>query len=259
MWSTTTPPRATTSVPPSPSAASTTRSITAWSRTTRVSTSTSPAPAIRSTSAIPTRCAWSWTRCATGSSEMHVDGFRFDLAPALARETFDVDREGSFFDAIHQDPVLAGVKLIAEPWDIGENGYHVGQIPHRLVGMERQVPRRRSATSGVATRAGSPTWAIASPAPPISTRRTGGNPIASINFVTAHDGFTLHDLVSYDDKHNWANGEDNRDGSDDNISCNYGHRGPDRRRGDSGRARPAAAELSRHALPVAGHADAPRW
>jgi isoamylase len=158
-------------------------------------------------------------------TEMHVDGFRFDLAPALAREAFDVDREGSFFDAIHQDPVLAGVKLIAEPWDIGENGYHVGRFPtgwsewngkyrdgvrHFWRGDEGWV-----ADMGYRLTGSSDLY-----------RADGRQPFASINFVTAHDGFTLRDLVSYDHKDNWVNGEDNRDGSDDNISCNYGREGP---------------------------------
>ena len=156
---------------------------------------------------------------------MHVDGFRFDLAPALAREAFDVDREGSFFDAIHQDPVLAGVKLIAEPWDIGENGYHVGRFP---TGWSEWNGKYRDSARHFWR--GDQGWVA-----DMGYRLTGSSdlykadgrqPYASINFVTAHDGFTLRDLVSYDHKHNWANGEDNRDGSDDNISRNYGHEGP---------------------------------
>ena len=160
--------------------------------------------------------------------EMHVDGFRFDLAPALAREVFDVDREGSFFDAIHQDPVLAGVKLIAEPWDIGENGYHVGRFP---TGWSEWNGKYRDGVRHFWR--GDHGWVA-----DMGYRLTGSSdlykadgrqPFASINFVTAHDGFTLTDLVSYDHKHNWANGEDNRDGTDDNISCNYGHEGPTER------------------------------
>jgi glycogen operon protein len=157
-------------------------------------------------------------------TEMHVDGFRFDLAPALAREAFDVDREGSFFDAIHQDPVLAGVKLIAEPWDIGENGYYVGRFPtgwSEWNGKYRDSARHfwrgdegLVADMGYRLTGSSDLY-----------KADGRQPFASINFVTAHDGFTLRDLVSYDRKHNRANGEDNRDGSDDNISCNYGHEG----------------------------------
>jgi isoamylase len=156
--------------------------------------------------------------------EMHVDGFRFDLAPALARETFDVDREGSFFDAIHQDPVLAGVKLIAEPWDIGENGYHVGKFP---TGWSEWNGKYRDGTRHFWR--GDEGWVA-----DMGYRLTGSSdlykadgrqPFASINFVTAHDGFTLRDLVSYNHKHNWANGEENRDGSNENTSCNYGHEG----------------------------------
>jgi glycogen operon protein len=155
---------------------------------------------------------------------MHVDGFRFDLAPALAREVFDVDREGSFFDAIHQDPVLAEVKLIAEPWDIGENGYHVGRFPtgwSEWNGMYRDGARHfwRGDEGWVADMGYRLTGSSD------LYKADGRQPYASINFVTAHDGFTLRDLVSYDQKHNRANGEDNRDGSDDNISCNYGHEG----------------------------------
>jgi isoamylase len=157
--------------------------------------------------------------------EMHVDGFRFDLAPALAREVFDVDREGSFFDAVHQDPVLAGVKLIAEPWDIGENGYHVGGFP---TGWSEWNGKYRDGVRHFWR--GDPGWVA-----DLGYRLTGSSdlykadgrqPFASVNFVTAHDGFTLTDLVTYDRKHNWANGEENRDGSDDNISANYGHEGP---------------------------------
>ena len=158
-------------------------------------------------------------------TEMHVDGFRFDLAPALAREAFDVDREGSFFDAIHQDPVLAGVKLIAEPWDIGENGYHVGKFP---TGWSEWNGKYRDGARHFWR--GDEGW-IADMGYRLTSssdlyKADGRQPYASINFVTAHDGFTLHDLLSYDHKHNWANGENNRDGSDDNISCSYGHEGP---------------------------------
>ncbi|MDQ3225618.1 MAG: glycogen debranching protein GlgX [Chloroflexota bacterium] len=157
--------------------------------------------------------------------EMHVDGFRFDLAPALAREVFDVDREGSFFDAIHQDPVLAGVKLIAEPWDVGANGYHIGRFP---TGWSEWNGKYRDSVRHFWR--GDNGWVA-----DMGYRLTGSSdlykadgrqPFASINFVTAHDGFTLTDLVSYDHKHNLANGDDNRDGTDDNFSANYGHEGP---------------------------------
>jgi glycogen operon protein len=157
--------------------------------------------------------------------EMHVDGFRFDLAPALAREVFDVDRDGSFFDAVHQDPVLAAVKLIAEPWDVGENGYHLGGFPIR---WSEWNDKYRNGVRHFWR--GDDGW-IAD----LGYRLTGSSdlykddgrqPYASVNFVTAHDGFTLNDLVSYDRKHNQANGEGNGDGTDHNISADYGHDGP---------------------------------
>jgi glycogen operon protein len=157
--------------------------------------------------------------------EMHVDGFRFDLASTLARELFAVDKLGAFFDIIHQDPVLSQVKLIAEPWDVGEGGYQVGNFPVLWTewnGKYRDCVRRfwkgdGGTASEFATRlAGSSdlyAW-------------SGRAPYASINFVTCHDGFTLQDLVSYNEKHNQANGEDNRDGANDNNSWNCGAEGP---------------------------------
>jgi isoamylase len=157
--------------------------------------------------------------------EMHVDGFRFDLASALAREFYEVDRLSGFFDVIHQDPVLSQVKLIAEPWDVGPGGYQVGNFPVQWAewnGAYRDAVRDF--------------WRAQGPgAPAIADRLTastglfgddGRRPTASVNFVTAHDGFTLRDLVSYDGKHNEANGEDNRDGADDNRSWNCGAEGP---------------------------------
>jgi isoamylase len=158
-------------------------------------------------------------------TEMHVDGFRFDLASALARELFDVDRLGSFFDTIGQDPVLSQVKLIAEPWDVGAGGYQVGNFPpgwnewndryrdsvraywkgdENLIG---EFARRFTGSSDL-------------------YEASGRKPHASVNFITAHDGFTLRDLVSYNGKHNEANGEDNRDGHDNNRSWNHGTEGP---------------------------------
>jgi isoamylase len=158
-------------------------------------------------------------------TEMHVDGFRFDLASALARELHEVDRLGSFFDIIHQDPVISQVKLIAEPWDIGEGGYMVGNFPH---GWAEWNGRYRDSVRDY--------WrSIDSTLPDFANRFTGSsdlyqserrNPAASVNFITAHDGFTLADLVSYNEKHNEANGEDNRDGTDDNRSWNCGAEGP---------------------------------
>jgi glycogen operon protein len=154
----------------------------------------------------------------------HVDGFRFDLAAALAREFHEVNRLSAFFDIIHQDPVLSQVKLIAEPWDVGEGGYQVGNFPVLWTewnGIYRDVVRdfwRGQARIGdFAERfAGSADL----------YQRDGRRPFASINFVTAHDGFTLADLVSYNDKHNEANLEDNHDGNDDNRSWNCGAEGP---------------------------------
>ncbi|RYY40727.1 MAG: glycogen debranching enzyme GlgX [Chitinophagaceae bacterium] len=157
--------------------------------------------------------------------EMHVDGFRFDLAAALARELHDVDRLGSFFDIIHQDPVISQVKLIAEPWDIGEGGYQVGKFPAGWAewnGKYRDTVRDywRGADSVIGE---------------FAQRLTGSpdlyfteyrHPFASINFITAHDGFTLQDLVSYNEKHNEANGENNTDGESHNRSWNCGAEGP---------------------------------
>jgi isoamylase len=157
--------------------------------------------------------------------DMHVDGFRFDLASALARELYDVDRLGSFFDIIAQDPVLSQVKLIAEPWDVGPGGYQVGNFPPGWTewnGKYRDCMRRFWKGDGGTVSE-------------MASRLTGSSdlyawggraPYASINFVTCHDGFTLNDLVSYNDKHNEANGEQNRDGANDNNSWNCGVEGP---------------------------------
>jgi isoamylase len=158
-------------------------------------------------------------------TEMHVDGFRFDLASTLAREFYDVDRLSTFFDLVQQDPVISQVKLIAEPWDVGPGGYQVGNFPPlwtewngKYRDTVRDFWRGQPGTLGE-----------------FGSRLTGSSdlyqadgrrPYASINFVTAHDGFTLTDLVSYNDKHNEANGEDGRDGADDNRSWNCGVEGP---------------------------------
>jgi glycogen operon protein len=159
------------------------------------------------------------------ATEMHVDGFRFDLASALARELHEVNRLGSFFDILRQDPVLTRVKLIAEPWDLGEGGYQVGNFPPGWAewndkyrdtmraywrgdgGLIGEFARRLTGSSDL-------------------YGHSGRLPHASINFVTAHDGFTLADLTSYNQKHNEANLEDNRDGTDNNLSWNYGVEGP---------------------------------
>src|SRR6056297_146670 len=158
-------------------------------------------------------------------TEMHVDGFRFDLASTLARELHDVDRLSSFFDIIQQDPVISQTKLIAEPWDVGEGGYQVGHFPPQWSEWNgkyrdcvRDFWRGQDQTLGE-----------------FAYRFTGSSdlyennarrPFASINFITAHDGFTINDLVSYNEKHNEANGEDNQDGENDNRSWNCGAEGP---------------------------------
>jgi isoamylase len=158
-------------------------------------------------------------------TEMHVDGFRFDLAAALARSLYDVDQLGAFFTSIYQDPTLATTKLIAEPWDLGMGGYQVGKFPVNWtewngkyrdsvrkywkgeMGMHGEIAMRLAGSSDL-------------------YEHSGRLPSASINFITAHDGFTLNDLVSYNEKHNEANGEDNRDGANDNESWNCGAEGP---------------------------------
>jgi glycogen operon protein len=158
-------------------------------------------------------------------TDMHVDGFRFDLATVLAREFHDVDKWGSFFDILHQDPILSNVKLIAEPWDVGENGFHVGNFPAEWMEWNakyrdcmREYWRGDNALL-----------------PEFANRFTGSSdlyfdnwrtPVASINFITAHDGFTLMDLVSYNEKHNEANGDNNQDGENNNRSWNCGAEGP---------------------------------
>ena len=156
--------------------------------------------------------------------DMHVDGFRFDLAPVLARELWEVNKLSAFFDIIQQDPLLSTVKLIAEPWDVGPGGYQVGNFPVRWAewnGKYRDAIRKYwRGEDGVV--------------PELASRLAGSSDIyqgtgravyASINFITAHDGFTLHDLVSYEEKHNEANGEDNKDGHNDNYSRNWGAEG----------------------------------
>jgi isoamylase len=155
--------------------------------------------------------------------DCHVDGFRFDLAATLARELYDVDRLSGFFDVIHQDPILSQVKLIAEPWDVGPGGYQVGNFP--ILWTEWNGEYRDSVRDF---------WRGETAAAEFARRFTGSadlyeqdgrDPLASINFVTAHDGFTLRDLVSYNDKHNEANGEDNQDGTEGNRSWNCGAEG----------------------------------
>jgi isoamylase len=157
-------------------------------------------------------------------TEMHVDGFRFDLASTLAREFYDVDRLSTFFELVQQDPVVSQVKLIAEPWDIGPGGYQVGNFPPQWTEWNgayrdtvRDFWRGEPALGEFASRlSGSADF----------YEHSGRRPVASINFVTAHDGFTLRDLVSYNEKHNEANGEDNNDGESHNRSWNHGAEGP---------------------------------
>jgi isoamylase len=158
-------------------------------------------------------------------TEMHVDGFRFDLASALAREMYDVDKLGSFFDIIHQDPIISQAKLIAEPWDVGPGGYQVGNFP---VGWAEWNGRYRDSVRRFWRGESGQTAELAYRLTGSSDLYAQGGrlPHASINFVTAHDGFTLNDLVSYQSKHNEANGEDNRDGESNNESMNFGVEGP---------------------------------
>ncbi|QHN03726.1 glycogen debranching protein GlgX [Granulicella sp. WH15] len=158
-------------------------------------------------------------------TEMHVDGFRFDLAATLARELHDVSKLSSFFDTIHQDPTLADVKLIAEPWDVGDGGYQVGQFPVLWAewnGKYRDTVRKFwKGNDGQLS-----DFAYRLTGSSDLYQYDGRKPYASINFITAHDGFTLWDLVSYNDKHNEANGENNKDGTSDNESWNMGVEGP---------------------------------
>ncbi|HQX63091.1 MAG TPA: hypothetical protein PK593_06485, partial [Thermomicrobiales bacterium] len=158
-------------------------------------------------------------------TEMHVDGFRFDLAATLARELHDVDRLSAFFDIIHQDPVISQVKLIAEPWDVGEGGYQVGNFPVLWTewnGKYRDTVRQfwkgdEGLMADLAYRLTGSSDLY---------QNDGRKPYASINFGTRHDGVTLADLVSFNTKHNEANGDENQDGADDNISWNCGAEGP---------------------------------
>jgi isoamylase len=159
------------------------------------------------------------------ATEIHVDGFRFDLASALARDFYDVDRLSTFFELVQQDPIVSQVKLIAEPWDVGPGGYQVGNFPPqwsewngKFRDTVRDFWRGESSTLGE--------FASRFTGSADLYEHSGRRPVASINFVTAHDGFTLRDLVSYNEKHNDANGEDNRDGESHNRSWNSGVEGP---------------------------------
>ena len=184
-----------------------------------------------------------------------MDGFRFDLASALARELHEVDRLGAFFDVLRQDPVLSQVKLIAEPWDLGEGGYQVGNFP---MGWAEWNDRYRDTMRAYWKGDGGLIGDFAQRLTGSSDlyESSGRKPYASVNFVAAHDGFTLNDLVSYNDKHNEANLDDNRDGHDNNRSWNCGAEGPS----DDPEVRALRArqktQSAGHADVLAGHADA---
>ncbi len=189
--------------------------------------------------------------------EMHVDGFRFDLAATLARELHAVDRLSAFFDLIQQDPVVSQVKLIAEPWDVGEGGYQVGNFPPQWSewnGKYRDTVRDywRGQDQTLAEFASRFTGSSD------LYESSGRRPLASINFVTAHDGFTLRDLVSYNEKHNEANGEGNADGESHNRSWNMGVEGETDDPAITVARRRQQREFPRHAVPVPGRADAAR-
>jgi isoamylase len=161
--------------------------------------------------------------------DMHVDGFRFDLASTLARELHEVNRLSAFFDIIYQDPTISQVKLIAEPWDVGEGGYQVGKFPPGWAewnGKYRDCIR--DYWRGEGSMLGE--FALRFTGSPDLYENDYRKPTASVNFITAHDGFTLHDLVSYNEKHNEENGEDNNDGENHNRSWNCGHEGPSKDR-----------------------------
>ncbi len=187
-------------------------------------------------------------------TEMNVDGFRFDLATILGREPYGFDEGGGFLDSCRQDPVLSSVKLIAEPWDCGPGGYQVGGFPP---GWAEWNDRFRDTVRAF--------WkGDEGDVADLATRLTGSGdkfnhrgrrPWASVNFITAHDGFTLNDLVSYNDKHNEANGEDNNDGHSRQPVVELRRRRPDRRSRDPRAARAPEAQPARDAAALARHAD----
>ena len=191
------------------------------------------------------------------ATEMHVDGFRFDLCTTLARENGDYSQGSAFFDAVRQDPVMTGLKLIAEPWDLGPYGYQLGNFPPGWAewnAQYRDTLRRfwkgdQGLVADVASR-------VAGSSDIFGYR--GRRPWASINFITAHDGFTLQDLVSYNEKHNEANGEDNRDGNDSNLQLELRGRRAVRRPRDRRPARSAKAQHAGEPAVVARGADAAR-
>ena len=189
---------------------------------------------------------------------MHVDGFRFDLATILGARAHGFDEGGGFLDSCRQDPVLSSVKLIAEPWDCGPGGYQVGGFPPGWAEWnDRFRDTVRAYLEGRRRRAAGARRRASAASADLFNRR-GRKPWASVNFITAHDGFTLNDLVSYNDKHNEANGEDNRDGHSNNHSWNHGAEGPTDDAGIVDAARTAEAQHARDASVLARHADAAR-
>ncbi len=191
--------------------------------------------------------------------EMHIDGFRFDLAAALARELYDVNRLSAFFEVVNQDPVLSHVKLIAEPWDLGAGGYQVGNFPPGWTEWNGKYRDSvRAYWKGDGGLIGELGYRLSGSSD--LYEKSGRRPYASINFVTCHDGFTLQDLVSYSDKHNEANLENNRDGESNNRSWNCGVEGPanSQRSGDNPVARAPEPQLAGNFGALAGRADALR-
>ena len=189
-------------------------------------------------------------------TEMHVDGFRFDLASTLARQFHEVDRLSAFFDLVQQDPVVSQVKLIAEPWDVGDGGYQVGNFPPLWTEWNGKYPRHRARLLARREVHAGRVRLAADRLVATCTSDDSRRPLASINFVTAHDGFTLRDLVSYNDKHNEANGEGGNDGESHNRSWNCGVEGETDDPEVLRAAGQAAAQLPRHAADLAGRADA---
>ena len=190
-------------------------------------------------------------------TEMNVDGFRFDLATILGREPHGFDEGGGFLDSCRQDPVLSSVKLIAEPWDCGPGGYQVGGFPPGWAEWnDRFRDTVREFWKGDEGKVADLATRLTASGDKFNHR--GRRPWASVNFITAHDGFTLNDLVSYNDKHNDANGEDNNDGHSDNQSWNMRRGRSDRRSRDSSRCASARSATARHAAALARHADAAR-
>ena len=190
-------------------------------------------------------------------TQFHVDGFRFDLGVTLGREPHGFDPGAGFFDALRQDPVLSRVKLISEPWDVGPGGYQLG---HHPPGFAEWNDRFRDAIRrywrGDQGQRGDVAARVAGSSDLFDRRAR--RPWASVNYAASHDGYTLADVVSYVEKHNEANGEDNRDGHGDELFGQLGRRGADRRSGDQRDARPRAARIARDRVPLARHADAAR-